>query len=177
MAAIRVLQILLGTAAVAFIFIAARAWFAERAAWIAAIFAGLTGLFTFYEMLLIPAAFDPFLTAAALAALAPGLGGRRTQRRPARWLKPWLLVRDRRRSPFAASRWNRPVLSARAAECDFYIGNNAAADGTYRPSPASPPTICTSGDPTPGRRRGCHRTPAGRAGNVRRISTGSAGAG
>ena len=68
--AARVLQILLGTAAIGCIFVAAREWFGRRAAWFAAILAALTGLFTFYEILLLPSALDPFLTAAALAALA-----------------------------------------------------------------------------------------------------------
>lgn len=66
----RVIQIILGTAAVGCVFVAARAWFGERAAWIAAIAAGLTGLFTFHEVVLLQAALDPFLTAMGLACLA-----------------------------------------------------------------------------------------------------------
>ena len=78
--AARVAQIVIGTAAVACVFIATRVWFSERAAWVAALFAALTGLFTFHEALLLPSALDPFLTAAALAALAfalevPGVRG------------------------------------------------------------------------------------------------------
>ena len=53
--AARIAQIGLGTAAVALVFAAARRWFGVRAAWIAALFAGLTGLFTFYEALLVHA--------------------------------------------------------------------------------------------------------------------------
>ena len=71
--AVRVLQAALGTVAVGLIFVAARRWFSERAAWLAAGAAALTGLFAFYESLLMQAALDPFLTAAALAALAIGL--------------------------------------------------------------------------------------------------------
>ena len=137
-AAIRVLQILLGTAAVGFIFIAARAWFEERAAWLAAILAGLTGLFTFYEVLLIPEAFDPFLTAGALAALALGLATDRTSE-PARLLKPWGWFAIAALAITIQS-WNRPLLSSRGG-IDFYIGNNAAADGTYRPLSDEPRVI------------------------------------
>ena len=74
LAAVRVAQIAIGTAAVACVFVAARAWFGERAAWVAALFAALTGLFTFYESLILPSALDPFLTAAALAVLALAAG-------------------------------------------------------------------------------------------------------
>jgi tetratricopeptide (TPR) repeat protein len=71
--AARLVQIVIGTAAVWCVFVAARVWSGERAAWLAALFAGLTGLFTFHEALLLPSALDPCLTAAALAALACGL--------------------------------------------------------------------------------------------------------
>lgn len=71
--AARVVQIALGTAAVAFVFAAARQWFGVRAGWIAAVLATLTGLFTFHEVLLLQAALDPCLTAAALYALALAL--------------------------------------------------------------------------------------------------------
>jgi tetratricopeptide (TPR) repeat protein len=71
--AVRVLQIVLGTASVGFIFFTTRAWFGERAAWIAAILAALTGLFTFYEVLILQAAIDAFLTSAALYFLSRGL--------------------------------------------------------------------------------------------------------
>ena len=64
--AVRVLQIVLGTASVAFIFLMARAWFGERAAWIAGALAALTGLLTFYEVLILQASIDAFLTSAAL---------------------------------------------------------------------------------------------------------------
>jgi tetratricopeptide (TPR) repeat protein len=71
--AVRIVQIALGTAAVALIFATARIWFGTRAAWIAAGLAALTGLFTFYEVLLLQAALDPVLTAAALACVAVAL--------------------------------------------------------------------------------------------------------
>ena len=67
--AVRVIQAMLGTAAVALIFITAREWFGRSAAWTAATLAAVTGLFTFYETLLLQAALDPFLTAAFLCAL------------------------------------------------------------------------------------------------------------
>jgi tetratricopeptide (TPR) repeat protein len=74
--ALRVVQVALGTVAVSFVFIAAREWFGTRAAWVAATLAALTGLFTFYETLILQAALDPVLTAAALALLALALNRR-----------------------------------------------------------------------------------------------------
>jgi tetratricopeptide (TPR) repeat protein len=75
--AVRLIQIGLGTTAVWMIFVGARAWFGERAASIAAVLAALTGLFTFHEVLILQAALDPFLTAAALTALALAFTARR----------------------------------------------------------------------------------------------------
>ena len=71
--AVRVLQIVLGTASVGFLFYASRAWFGERAAWIAAGLAAFTGLFTFYEVLILQASIDAFLTSAGLFFLSRGL--------------------------------------------------------------------------------------------------------
>jgi 4-amino-4-deoxy-L-arabinose transferase-like glycosyltransferase len=71
--AVRVCQLALGTAAVGFIFGAARVWFGNRAAWVAAVLAGLTGLFTFYEVLILQSSIDVFLTSAALYLLAMGI--------------------------------------------------------------------------------------------------------
>jgi Flp pilus assembly protein TadD/4-amino-4-deoxy-L-arabinose transferase-like glycosyltransferase len=78
--AVRVLQVVLGTASIGFIFLSAREWFGDRAAWIAAGCAALTGLFTFYEALILQAALDPFLTSAALYLVTLGL------KRDVRWL-------------------------------------------------------------------------------------------
>jgi tetratricopeptide (TPR) repeat protein len=82
--AVRIMQVALGTAAVGLLFVATREWFGRRAAWIAAILAALTGVFTFFEALLLQAALDPFLTAAALAALALALTRARGMR-AGRW--------------------------------------------------------------------------------------------
>ena len=79
--AVRIAQVVLGTASVGCIFVATREWFTVRAAWAAAIAAALTGLFTFYECLILQASIDPFLTSSALCALALGL-----RRRRVRWL-------------------------------------------------------------------------------------------
>ena len=70
---VRLVQIALGTAAVGCVFAAARAWAGARAAWCAAILAALTGVFTFYEIVIFQSSIDVFLTAAALACLASGL--------------------------------------------------------------------------------------------------------
>jgi 4-amino-4-deoxy-L-arabinose transferase-like glycosyltransferase len=66
---VRVVQIALGTASVGLIFLMGRDWFGERAAWIAALLATFTGLFTFYEILILQSSVDAFLTSAALYAL------------------------------------------------------------------------------------------------------------
>jgi dolichyl-phosphate-mannose--protein O-mannosyl transferase len=71
--AVRILQILLGTASVGFIFLSAREWFGDRAAWIATGLAAFTGLFTFYEALILQASIDPFMTSAALLAVTYAL--------------------------------------------------------------------------------------------------------
>jgi 4-amino-4-deoxy-L-arabinose transferase-like glycosyltransferase len=80
--AVRVLQVGMGTLAVACTFFTAREWFGARAGWYAAGLAALTGLFTFYEAILLQAAVDPFLTAAALLALTLGL-----KQEDRRWLR------------------------------------------------------------------------------------------
>ena len=74
---VRFVQIVLGTASVGFIFFTARIWFGERAAWMAAVLAALTGLFTFYEVLILQAGLDAFLTSAALYFLTVALHGNR----------------------------------------------------------------------------------------------------
>ena len=71
--AVRVLQVLLGTASVGFVFLTARDWFGERAAWVAAGVATFTGLFTFYESLVLQASLDGVLTSAALLSVTRGL--------------------------------------------------------------------------------------------------------
>jgi Flp pilus assembly protein TadD len=71
--AIRVFQVGLGTLAVGLIFLMARQWFGERAGWLAAILAAFTGLFTFYEVLILQSSVDGFFTAAALFVVAAAL--------------------------------------------------------------------------------------------------------
>jgi tetratricopeptide (TPR) repeat protein len=121
-AAVRIVQIVLGTIAVGGVFAAARVWFGARAAWIAALFAALTGLFTFYEATILPSALDPFLTAVALATLAAGLAPRGT--RQTLWFGVSIVA-------FALCLLNRPALIYGGLR--FYVGNSASADGTYRP--------------------------------------------
>ncbi len=101
--AVRILQALLGTAAVGLIFLTARAWFGGRAAWLAAGLAALTGLFTFYEALLLQAALDPFLTAAALYALTLAITRPSTR---------WLLIAG---IIFGVATLNRPNMAIGAA--------------------------------------------------------------
>jgi tetratricopeptide (TPR) repeat protein len=174
--AVRLAQAVLGTGAVGCIFIAAREWFGRAAAFSAAVVATLTGLFTFYESLILQAALDPFLTAAALAGLALGLNrggahyfaitgmalGVQAMNRPNTLLAAgvvcglmlllrlwrggaWLLVGTALAlSPLAvrngvvAGVWS-PVASH--GGLNFYIGNNAQADGTYRSVAGITPNI------------------------------------
>jgi tetratricopeptide (TPR) repeat protein len=69
----RVVQILLGTAAVALVFLTARRLFGDRAALPAGVLFALIGVVTFHEVLILQAALDPFLTALFLYLLAVGL--------------------------------------------------------------------------------------------------------
>jgi 4-amino-4-deoxy-L-arabinose transferase-like glycosyltransferase len=71
---VRIVQISLGTCADWMVFLSARDWFGSRAAWFAAGFAALTGVFTFYEILILQSALDTFLTSAALYALTRAFG-------------------------------------------------------------------------------------------------------
>lgn len=70
---VRLLQIALGTAGCGLLWLTAREWFGARAAWLALLLAALTGVFTFYEILLLQAALDPFLTALDLWCLTLAL--------------------------------------------------------------------------------------------------------
>ncbi len=71
--AARFVQILLGTAAAGLVFAAARRLFGEEAAAIGTALYVLTGVVTFYEVLILQSALDPFLTALALFLLADAL--------------------------------------------------------------------------------------------------------
>lgn len=71
--AVRLIQELIGTVGIGLMYLTAREWFNQRAAWAAAILAGLTGLFTFYEALILQTAVDTFLTSAALLTLTLAL--------------------------------------------------------------------------------------------------------
>jgi tetratricopeptide (TPR) repeat protein len=101
--AARIVQAMLGTVAVWLIFVTAREWFGRRAAWIAAVLAALTGVFTYYEALILQASIDIVLTAAALWFLTLAL--RREQRR--HYLLAGLV--------FGVASLNRPNLLVSAA--------------------------------------------------------------
>src|SRR5262252_245740 len=74
--AVRVIQAALGTVTIACVYVMAREWFGRRAAWIAAAAAGLCGVLTFYEVLLLQSGIDGALTAMALCALTFALRDR-----------------------------------------------------------------------------------------------------
>jgi 4-amino-4-deoxy-L-arabinose transferase-like glycosyltransferase len=101
--AVRVVQVVLGTASVGLIFLTARIWFGERAGWIAAGLAALTGLFTFYESLILQASIDAVLTSAALLCVTQGL-----RRRAVSW---WVLAGI----AFGIAILNRPNMAFGAA--------------------------------------------------------------
>lgn len=65
----RVLQVVLGAAAVALVAATARRWGGPLAAWVAGALCLLTGTITFNEILLVQGALDPFLGAAGLFLL------------------------------------------------------------------------------------------------------------
>lgn len=168
--AVRVAQIVLGAIAVGFIFLTTREWFGERAAWLAAGLAILTGLFTFYEVLILQASIDAFLTAAALYAvtrrrygLAGLVFGIQTLNRPniliaALGMALVLVLASRRIRPAAllvagvivgispAAIRNAVVAHqwsfvSSHGGLNFYIGNNEAATGFYHPVPGITPAI------------------------------------
>lgn len=56
-------QMLLGTIGVGLIALTARRWYGAAAGWWAGALAGAFGLFTFFELLIVPAAIEPFLAA------------------------------------------------------------------------------------------------------------------
>ncbi len=176
--AARVIQILLGSLAVVLMFDTARLWFGRRAAAVTAALAILTGVISFYEVTILPAALDPFLVALTLWLLARGLKASDAVSFLAAGISLGLLVLNRPNAllwaPVAAiaiflAEEKRPRWSALFAVAflvtlapvtirnyvvahqfvpisshgglNFYIGNNAEADGTYHHVPGIRPTI------------------------------------
>lgn len=167
----RVIQIILGAAAVVLVADTARIWFGARAAWIAGTLMTLTGAVAFYEITILQSALDPFLTALMLWTMSrkgPASGialGAATAllvlNRPnvlvwAAALSVLLLWRDRARllpfiigatvtfAPVVVRNWTvagEAVLIASHGGLNFYIGNNPEADGTYRHVPGIRPDI------------------------------------
>src|ERR1041384_5588516 len=71
--AVRLAQVLLGSISVGFIYLTARTWFGERAAWFAAALAAFSGVVTFYESILLQSSVDTVMTSAALLFVTLGL--------------------------------------------------------------------------------------------------------
>jgi tetratricopeptide (TPR) repeat protein len=178
---VRVVQIVLGTLAVGLIFQTAQIWHGRRAAWVAAVLAALTGLFTFYEVLLLQAALEPVLTALVLASLARALTSERrmwfaaagmafgiqTMNRPNVLMAAFgvalllVVVRRWRSALFLAAGVVIALLPITARNyvvagdvspvsshggLNFYIGNNAEADGTYHMVAGITPSIAGQKD-------------------------------
>lgn len=101
--AVRLIQAVLGTVGIAAIVWTTREWFGRRAAWIAGILAAFTGLFTFYEALILQTSLDVFLTASALLCLTLAL-----KRHDQRWMLATGLI-------FGIQTMNRPNIAIAAA--------------------------------------------------------------
>ena len=78
----RFAQMLLGTIGVGLIALAARRWYGVAAGWWAGALAGAFGLFTFFELLIVPAAIEPFLAALDVYLLTRAI---QADRRPLLW--------------------------------------------------------------------------------------------
>ncbi len=181
--AAKVVQITLGTLAVALVHATTRRFGGALAARAAAVLVALTGAFTFAEVTLLQSALDPFLAALALhllaralqldesrAFLCAGLGwGLFALNRPnalavALGLALALALRAlwaRSRTPLVAAmllaagtllalapslarNWSvagEPILIASHGGLNFFIGNHADADGTYRRVPGVTPNV------------------------------------
>jgi tetratricopeptide (TPR) repeat protein len=178
--AAKAVQIGLGTVAIGLTFRTAQRWFGERAAWLAAGFALGTGLFTFYEVVILQAALDPFLTSlelyligrawsdprlwpACAAGAALGLHAlNRPNVLPFAALIVVLILASRRPgrgvrraaalagtlalmlAPAAIHNYlatGELILVSSHGGLNFYIGNNAEADGTYHSVPGITPNI------------------------------------
>ncbi len=175
--AARVVQVGLGALAVGLVYATSRCWFEGRAPLLGTVLLAGTGIATFYEVTLLQAALDPFLTALALFLLARalpaggawrfgaaglGLGLLSLNRPNALVFAPvlgLLLLRPKARWPAAGAfvagvvlaiapvtvrNWavsGEPVLISSHGGLNFYIGNHAGADGTYRSLPGITPDI------------------------------------
>ncbi|HYT65777.1 MAG TPA: tetratricopeptide repeat protein [Vicinamibacterales bacterium] len=173
--AARVVQVLLGTAAVGLVYASARRWFGSRVAVVAAVLALACGIFTFSEIVVLQSALDPFLVAAALycmarAVTAPGRGalvcggvalGLLALNRPNALaygivaivllgftsIRRAILLAGALGAVLALNATGNYLASGEAVVIsshgglNFYIGNNADADGTYRPVPGIAPSI------------------------------------
>jgi tetratricopeptide (TPR) repeat protein len=178
--AAKIVQIVLGAAALGLIFAATETWYGRRAAWAAGVLAAATGVFTFNEVLLLQSAVDPFLTALAAYLLSRALVTERRARFSAAGLALGLFVTNRPnalvwaaalvvllalvppsrkslrrtaallgglalalapvtlRNRAVSGEW---ILVSSHGGLNFYIGNNADSDGTYRRIPGIAPDI------------------------------------
>ena len=178
--AAKIVQIVLGAAAVGLVFAAAETWYGRRAAGVAGALAAATGVFTFNEVLLLQSAVDPFLTALASYLVVRALVTDRLTRFATAGLALGVFVTNRpnalawaavlvvllavvplsRKSLLRAAVLvagllvvlgpvavrNRAVsgewiLVSSHGGLNFYIGNNADADGTYHAVPGIAPDI------------------------------------
>lgn len=177
LAVARVVQILLGSAAVGLVYLLGREWFDERVGRVAALLLLLAGFVTFSEVLILQSALDPVLVATALyfvarsqrttahlPLVAAGLAlGLFALNRPnafayglaatvfialaARRVRPALLVLASLLVVLGLNALRNyvvsgePVLISSHGGLNFYIGNNAEADGIYHPVAGVAPSI------------------------------------
>jgi len=178
--AAKIVQIVLGAAAVGLVFAAAETWYGRRAAGVAGALAAATGVLTFNEVLLLQSAVDPFLTALASYLVVRALVTDRLTRFATAGLALGVFVTNRPNAlawaavlvvllavaPFSRKSLLRAavlvagllvalgpvavrnravsgewILVSSHGGLNFYIGNNADADGTYHAVPGIAPDI------------------------------------
>lgn len=188
---VRIAQIILGSLAVILIFDTARRWFGDVAATVAAALAIATGVISFYEVTILPAALDPFLVALTLSLLTYALQANDSIMFAATGLSLGLFVLNRPNAilwvpvlvicvaagfslrnrlgglkpaatlligffiaiaPVAIRNYivgHQFVPIASHGGLNFFIGNNAEADGTYHHVEGIRPTIAGQAEDAP----------------------------
>jgi tetratricopeptide (TPR) repeat protein len=145
LAAARLVQVLLGTAAVGLVYLTARVWYGEAAARVAGLLAVMTGIFSFYEVIVLQAALDPFLTACALYLVSRAVTERRWGVAGLAGVVTGLLTLNRPNAlPFAVlvvgglwwSAWRGESRDSSSDQGDAPAATPARPRGAWRPAAA-----------------------------------------